>query len=291
MQLSTLSQAAYDFERIERAIRFLNENFRQQPTLAQVAQSANMSEYHFQRVFKRWVGISPKRFLQYLTKEHAKTLLAASRDLLDVTYRTGLSSPGRLHDLFVSCEAMTPGEYKKRSEGLHIAYGFHPSPFGLCLLGMTSRGICWLSFVSHLERQEALAELFAEWPRATFRENSESTAAIAVKIFQPGPTDTPPHLDLHIMGTNFQIKVWEALLEIPPGFVMTYEDVARKISRPSAARAVGTAVGRNRISYLIPCHRVLRKMGTLGGYRWGLDKKQALLAWETARFREELAEA
>jgi AraC family transcriptional regulator, regulatory protein of adaptative response / methylated-DNA-[protein]-cysteine methyltransferase len=277
---SKLSQAAEDFERVERAIEFLEDNFRCQPELAEVAASAGLSEYHFQRLFARWVGISPKRFLQFLTKEYAKELLAESRDLLQVADESGLSGPGRLHDLFVTCEAVTPGQFKNRGAGLLIRYGFHPTPFGECALLSTERGICGLTFVRE-ERSRTIARLRKGWEEATFVEDERVTGSLASRIFGAGSDGRPLHL--YVRGTNFQIKVWEALLKIPSGAVVTYEDVADSIGLPGGSRAVGNAVGSNPIPYLIPCHRVIRATGEFGNYGEGPLRKMAMLGWEAAR--------
>ncbi|MBN2549159.1 MAG: bifunctional helix-turn-helix domain-containing protein/methylated-DNA--[protein]-cysteine S-methyltransferase [Anaerolineales bacterium] len=276
-------QLSNDYRLVEKALVYLENHYLEQPSLEDVAASAGLSEYHFQRLFAHWVGISPKRFLQFLTKEHAKAMLEGSANLLDVAYQSGLSGPGRLHDLFVTCEAVTPGEYKSRGEGLTIAYGFHPSPFGECLLAATERGICGLSFVSEGDRQPALAKLKMRWRKAELVEDMVQTAALISLVF-PVLRDLPGvPLRILLNGTNFQIKVWEALLHIPPGKVVAYEDIAVHLGMPRAARAVSRAVADNPIAVIIPCHRVIRKMGLLGGYRWGLARKRALLGWEMAR--------
>ncbi len=272
-----------DYERIEQALLYLEKNYHEQPTLEEVAASIGLSEYHFQRLFTRWVGISPKRFLQFLTKEHAKELLEKSTDLLDVAYQTGLSGPGRLHDLFVSCEAVTPGEYKNRGEGLTIRYGFHATPFGECLLALTERGICGLSFTLAGNRQPALEALRGRWSMAKLLEDPSATASLVNRIFPLARQPETAPLSLFLNGTNFQIKVWEALLQVPPGALVTYEEIARRLGMPRAARAVGQAVADNPIAVIIPCHRVIRKMGELGNYRWGPARKKALLGWEMAR--------
>ncbi len=275
-------QAAEDYARIEQAIRYLETHFREQPELRQVAESAGLSEYHFQRLFTRWAGISPKRFLQYLTREYAKGLLRQHADLLSTSYESGLSGPGRLHDLFVVTEAVTPGEYKDRGEGLEIRFGFHPTPFGECLLGQTGRGICHLGFVQAGGREQAMARLRADWPGAALREAPQATRACVQQIFYP-PSGRWEALPLFLRGTNFQIKVWEALLSIPSGSVVTYENVAAAVGLPAAARAVGQALGRNPLAVIIPCHRVIRKDGEIGSYRYGSARKKALLGWEFAR--------
>jgi AraC family transcriptional regulator of adaptative response/methylated-DNA-[protein]-cysteine methyltransferase len=289
---ATLSE---DYDRIERAILFLEANYQAQPSLSEVAASVHLSEYHFQRVFTRWVGISPKRFLQFLTKEHAKQLLAHSENVLDATYETGLSSPGRLHDLFVATEAVTPGEFKSQGEGMLINYGFHPTPFGACLLALTDRGISDFIFVERGDDEGAFALLKSRWLRADLRQDERQTQPIVRRIFsalarsEAVPLSGPPAvpLSLFLCGTNFQIKVWEALLRIPPGAVVTYEDIAIHLGMHGAARAIGNAVASNPIPVIIPCHRVIRKVGDFGGYRYGTARKKALLGWEQARVLEE----
>jgi AraC family transcriptional regulator of adaptative response/methylated-DNA-[protein]-cysteine methyltransferase len=271
-----------DYERIERAIRYLEENYQDQPSLKALARGADLSEFHFQRLFRRWAGISPKRFLQYLTAGHAVRALRESRTNLEAAYDSGLSGGGRLHDLFINLHAVTPGELKRAGAGLTIHYGFHPSPFGECLIGMTTRGVCHLGFLRPADRRAALAELAAEWPRAQFVEAPRITAPLARQLFAR-INGNSPGIDLHVRGTNFQIKVWEALLRIPPGGVVSYEYLARHIRAPRAVRAVANAVAHNPVACLIPCHRVIRKSGALGGYRWGETRKKALLAWEAAR--------
>jgi len=281
---SDYSQATLDYQRIEKAIDFLEENFERQPTLSEIARSVHLSEYHFQRLFRRWVGISPKRFLQFLTKEYAKELLQRSRNLLDVTYETGLSSPGRLHDLFVNCEAVTPGEFKRKGEGMRLKYGFHPTPFGECLLAMTDRGICWLAFVKSEGRQAELEALRKKWPNAETEENIQATKRVVQEIFGLVTNGRPvSQFHLHLHGTNFQLKVWEALLRIPAGNAVAYEEIAEHIGKPKAVRAVANAVANNPVAFLIPCHRVIRKLGEFGGYRGGIARKKAILGWEGAR--------
>jgi AraC family transcriptional regulator of adaptative response/methylated-DNA-[protein]-cysteine methyltransferase len=272
-----------DYSRIEKAILFLEQNFQDQPSLGEIARSVNLSEFHFQRLFRRWAGISPKRFLEFLTVEYAKELLAESRSVLDATYETGLSSPGRLHDLFTHVEAVTPGEFKSRGTGLNIDYGFHWSPFGICLLAVTDRGICALSFLLHADQEEAVRDLKRQWAGARFEENSERTAPLVDQVFPPTGPKGSRALSLFLRGTNFQIKVWQALLRIPEGSVVSYEDLALHLGKPGAARAVGSAVGQNPIAFLIPCHRVIRKMGVTGNYGGGPARKKAMLAWEAAR--------
>jgi AraC family transcriptional regulator of adaptative response/methylated-DNA-[protein]-cysteine methyltransferase len=275
-------QMSEDYRRVEQAIRYIESHYRRQPDLDEVASSVGLSEYHFQRLFTRWVGISPKRFLQYLTKEGAKQLLEASESLLDVTFEVGLSSPSRLHDLFVTCDAVTPGEYKNRGLGLKIAYGVHPSPFGDCLLAVTERGICYLGFVDDGNLSIELAELHRRWSLATIHEDTAMTRPLVGQIFNPIERQASFPLRLYMNGTNFQIKVWEALLQVPLGRVVTYQDLAIRIGAPTAARAVGNAVAKNPVPVIIPCHRVIRKEGEFGNYRYGTARKMALLGWEAA---------
>ena len=277
-----LQQAASDYATIADAIRFIESHQRSQPTLAEVAASVNLSEYHFQRLFTRWVGISPKRFLQFLTKENAKRLLTES-SLLDAAYQSGLSSAGRLHDLLVQTEAVTPGEIRQRGAGLKIRYGTHASPFGACFIAATERGICRLSF----DAEKALQQLQADYKNATLMQDSAHTQTLIERIFSPPKNGTPLTLDLR--GTNFQIQVWEALLRIPAGQLVTYQSIASAIGNPKANRAVGTAVGKNPIPLLIPCHRVIRATGEFGKYAFGSERKKAMLAWEIPQTSSERA--
>nr|NJM02594.1 methylated-DNA--[protein]-cysteine S-methyltransferase [Desulfobacula sp.] len=276
-------QWSRDYEVVEKAIGFIEGNYGARPSLARIAESVNLSEFHFQRLFSRWVGISPKRFLQYLTKEYAKKLLDESRNLLDATYDAGLSSPGRLHDLFIQCEAVTPGEYKSKGQGLEIVYGVSPSPFGDCMIARTPRGICALKFVRGHSMAELDGFLRLQWPRASLKQDDTAIKRLAGLVFPFDGQWASAPLHLYVRGTNFQIKVWEALTKIPLGSTVTYEDIARHIGLPKAARAVGTAVGKNPIPFLIPCHRVIRKMGEFGNYGEGPDRKKALIGWEAAK--------
>ncbi len=285
--MTNYEQLSEDYQRVEQAIAFLEANFRSQPSLKDVADSVGLSEFHFQRTFTRWVGISPKRFLQYLTKEYAKNLLERSENLLDVTYEAGLSSPGRLHDLFVTTEAVTPGEFKNQGEGLEITYGFQASPFGECLLALTDRGICSLAFVEKGDRQQAYDSLQKQWKKAGLNEDPNATRPLIAAIFEREPAQSRQPLSLYLNGTNFQIKVWEALLRIPPGAVVSYEDIAIRIGMPRAVRAVGHAVGQNPIPLIIPCHRVIHKAGDFGYYHYGSARKKAMLGWEFTRYNQE----
>ncbi len=277
-----LKQLSEDYLRIEQAILYLENHYKDQPGLEEVAANIGLSEYHFQRLFTRWAGVSPKRFLQFLTKEGAKDLLNRSENLLDTTHQVGLSSLGRLHDLFVSTEAVTPGEYKSRGAGVTIRYGLHASPFGKCLIAVTERGICHLGFVQTSEG-DAIDLLVAEWKQARMIEDYKSTASLVEPIFDLRDSGRGKPLNVHLRGTNFQLKVWEALLQVQAGAVTTYEGIASSIGKPGATRAVGTAVGHNPIAVLIPCHRVIRKVGEFGNYRYGALRKKALLAREFAQ--------
>ena len=267
---------------IAAAIRHLVENWQDQPALDKLSEVAGMSPFHFQRLFTQWAGISPKRFLQFLTLDNAKRLLAENNSVLDVALDVGLSGPSRLHDLFVACEAMTPGEYKALGGGLTIRWGLHATPFGPSLVATTERGVCWLSFAEEEDGRDALAEMAAAWPAARLVGDADATRPVAARAFRWDGKDREP-LRLLMKGTNFQIKVWEALLRIPAGAVVSYEDVARAIGQPTAMRAVGAAVGRNPVCVLIPCHRVIQKSGIIHNYRYGVPRKRALLAWEQGR--------
>jgi AraC family transcriptional regulator, regulatory protein of adaptative response / methylated-DNA-[protein]-cysteine methyltransferase len=277
--MESIPERSQDYRLIEQAIRFIESNARRQPELDEIAAAVGLSEFHFQRTFTRWAGISPKRFLQFLTRENAKELLARSENLLDTTHQVGLSSLGRLHDLFVTTEAVTPGEYKSRGAGLTIRYGVHASPFGPCLVAVTDRGICHLGFVQASEG-DAIDNLVADWSQAKMIEDYRATIPLIEPIFDLSQRGKES-LRVHLRGTNFQIKVWEALLKVPVGTATTYEQIAKRVGKPSALRAVGTAVGHNPIAVLIPCHRVLRKDGDFGNYRYGTARKKALLGWET----------
>lgn len=291
-----LTQSAQDYALVADAIRYIESHRREQPELAQIAGHIGLSEFHFQRLFSRWAGVSPKRFLQALTLQEARAALTHADSVLDAAYAAGLSGPGRLHDLFVQCQAATPGEVKSGGAGLTIAYGVEPTPFGDALIGVTERGICALSFVGGSSvggtfaggsgtsdgAGAALEDLRRRWPAARLTPDAARTGHLAAQIFggeQPGRQP----LHLYIKGTNFQMQVWHALLRIPPGQVTTYGDLAQAIGKPGAARAVGGAVGSNAIAWLIPCHRVIRSSGAVEGYRWGSERKRAMLGWEAAR--------
>lgn len=274
---------AADYARIARVIDFIRAEAkeRRQPSLREIAGAAHASEFHLQRLFSRWAGLSPKRFLQLLTLENAKERLARSADLLSATFDAGLSSPGRLHDLFVHVEAVTPGEFKTGGAGLRIRHGFHPTPFGECLVGATQRGVCFLEFRGEEPRRGLLARLARSWPGARLEEAPEETGELVRRIFSR-EAGAGASLSLLVKGTNFQTAVWRALLRVPPGHVVSYARLAEWIGAPGAARAIGAAVGANPVAWLIPCHRVLRGDGSLGGYHWGETRKAAALAWEQA---------
>jgi AraC family transcriptional regulator of adaptative response/methylated-DNA-[protein]-cysteine methyltransferase len=276
-----------DYERIARAIRFIERNLTNQPGLPELAAELGLSRFHLQKLFLRWAGVTPKRFLQFLTVEYAKHLLAQSHSVLDVSLETGLSSPARLHDHFTTLEAVTPGDYKRQGEGLDIDYGVHPSPFGPMFLATSQRGIVRLAFLT--DAADTTAERYAlqsVWSRARLTADQAATATIAGRVFDRSDQADAP-LPVLVKGSNFQIQVWKALLQIPAGSLCSYEQLARAIARPAACRAVGQALAVNSVGYLIPCHRVIRSLGTVGGYRWGATRKQVLLAWEAAQIQGE----
>lgn len=281
--MPSLEQLCKDYERVEKAIDFIEARAGKQPSLSDIAAAAGISEFHFQRLFSRWVGISPKRFLQFLTHAHARKLIERSDSLLEAAYGSGLSGPGRLHDLFVTCEAVTPGQVRKKGKGLAISWGVHPTPFGRSLIAASHRGMVSLHFLPPRTEQAALLEIEKKWPEAQIRKRPRETARLAETVFSFSGAETPAPVHLHVRGTNFQIRVWEALLKIPLGKAVTYEDIAWHIGMPAAARAVGNAVGANPIPFLIPCHRVIRKTGVFGNYGSGPARKKAMLGWESAQ--------
>jgi len=276
--VGSMENDPYHYALIKRAIDYIDANADQQPSLKMVAGATGLSEAHFQRTFRAWAGVSPKKYLQYLTINQARTMLATRHTVLDTALTTGLSGPSRLHDLFIKWEAMTPGEYALRGEGLTISYGWFDSPFGDMLALATERGICALAFASETGRDAAELDLFSRWPKASFRND-----ASAMRPWVEAALTAKGEAKLLLSGSPLQLKVWEALLRIPSGYVTTYSDIAQNIGNPKAVRAVGTAVGRNPVCWLIPCHRALRKSGALGGYHWGLPVKRALLARESAQ--------
>ena len=277
----TTEQHHLNYQRIEQAIQYLQQNFQRQPELDEVAEKVHLSPFHFQRVFTEWAGISPKRFLQYLTTDYLKERLQISRNIEEAAGDAGLSSQSRVYDLFTTLEAVTPAEYRSHGSGIRIEYGFHQTPFGQCLIGITERGICWLSFlVSDQDSRTAVDEMKTCWYNSVFHQDAELTTNVVQRIFT---TPGKEKLHLFVKGTNFQVKVWEALLRIPSGALTTYQDIAQRISNPRALQAVGSAVGSNSIAYLIPCHRVIRKDGILGEYRWSPARKKSIIGWEMAR--------
>lgn len=282
-----LPSPADDYSRVSAAIRYLTENWREQPGLDEIGAQVGLSPSHFQRLFKRWAGISPKEFLQAITLDHARAMLrddAAS--LLDTAYEVGMSGPGRLHDLFIDHEAMTPGEYKRRGAGLVITYGFHDSPFGRALVMTTPRGVAGIAFADAEDQEpQVLADMSRRWPEADFTPAPDVTAGAARRIFEPARWRAEDPLKLVLIGTDFEVRVWQALLRLPLGRATTYSQIAGEVCTPRAARAVGSAVGRNPLAFVVPCHRVLRKDGGLGGYHWGVTRKQAIIGWEAAQLR------
>jgi AraC family transcriptional regulator of adaptative response/methylated-DNA-[protein]-cysteine methyltransferase len=275
-----------DYAKVEQAIRFIDARVREQPNLAEVADEVGLSEFHFQRLFQRWAGVSPKRFLQFLTIEEAKRMLAESRSLLETSHAVGLSGPGRLHDLFLNLELMTPGEYKAQAEGLRIHWGVEDTPFGPALFAALDRGLCGLSFLLDDEPEVALAELRDRWPGARFVTSPARVRGYAETLNARTQGRLGEPLSLVLKGTPFQLRTWEALLRVPAGQAITYQDLARITDAPRASRAsraVGSAIGRNPIAWLIPCHRVIQSTGAIGQYHWGAPRKQAMLAFERAR--------
>ena len=275
-----------DYQRIEAALTFAGAHFQDQPSLEQLAAQAHWSPFHFQRKFQEWAGVSPKKFLQYLSLGHAKRLLRQQASVAEAAYETGLSGTGRLHDLFITLEAMTPGEYRQGGAALAIAYSFGESPFGPYLVASTAKGICKLAFVENAET--ALTELRLEWPQAALQAADAAAHAQVTRFFAREFT-AADRLHLHLKGTSFQLKIWESLLRIPEGGLRTYAQVAGAAGSGAAVRAAGTAIGANPVGYLIPCHRVIRQSGELGQYRWGTGRKAALLGWEAARMEPQAA--
>jgi AraC family transcriptional regulator of adaptative response/methylated-DNA-[protein]-cysteine methyltransferase len=272
-----------DYQRIATAIRFIKESSFRQPSLNEVAEHLGLSPYHFQRLFHRFAGVSPKRFLQHLTTEHAKRLLKQSIPILETSFDVGLSSPGRLHDLLVSVEAVTPGQYRSGGKDLCIRYGIQTTPLGNCFIATTKRGICRLEFIDEMEEDKSATRLAEYWPNAHLIEDKKSIAKVIRQIFYCQKEQAEKPLTLLLQGTNFQLKVWQALLKIPEGTLISYGDLAQRIGHPKASRAIGTAIGNNPIGYLIPCHRVLRADGEIGGYRWGVERKLAILGRELGK--------
>lgn len=278
--IDTISTPTADYLLVKRILAYLTENWREQPSLDEISRMSGVSAHHMQRVFTRWAGLSPKAFLQAITIDHARELLRESASILDTSYEVGLSGPGRLHDLFVTHEAMTPGAYKAKGRGVSIRYGFHDCPFGRALVMATDIGLCGLAFADPGEEEVAFADMASRWPEADYVVDEASTVNYARTIFEPDNWSPDRPVRVVFLGSDFEIRVWETLLRIPMGKASTYSAIAAKLGRPNAARAVGSAVGRNPLSFVVPCHRVLGKSGGLCGYHWGLTRKRAILGWE-----------
>jgi AraC family transcriptional regulator, regulatory protein of adaptative response / methylated-DNA-[protein]-cysteine methyltransferase len=278
-----LTLAADDYAVVRRSIAYISEHWRQQPDIALIATAVGLTSSELHHLFRRWAGLTPKAFLQAITLKKARSLLRDSASVLDATYEVGLSGPGRLHDLFVTHEAMSPGEFKSGGRGLTLHYGFHASPFGSALVMLTKRGLAGLAFADPGEEASAVADMRSRWPCATYVESEPATAGIARRIFDPSWWCADRPLRIVMIGTDFELRVWETLLKIPMGQATSYSELAKKVARPAAARAVGAAVGRNPISFVVPCHRVVGKTGDLCGYHWGLTRKRAMLGWEAGR--------
>jgi AraC family transcriptional regulator of adaptative response/methylated-DNA-[protein]-cysteine methyltransferase len=284
-RFSPLETAAEDYEIVRRAIAYVSERFRDQPETEAIARAVGSNPRALTELFRRWCGLTPKEFLQAVTLDHARKVLRETPSVLEATYELGLSGPGRLHDLFVVHEAMSPGEWKTGGAGLLIAYGLHPSPFGTALVFASERGLCGLAFADRGEEAAALADMRARWPNARLVEDRARTLPYARRVFDPALWREDEPLRVVLIGTDFEIRVWDTLLSIPFGATATYANVAQRIGRPKAARAVGAAVGKNPVSFVVPCHRVMGSSGALTGYHWGLTRKRAILGWEAARTR------
>jgi len=282
-ELTPLSAAADDYAVVRRAIAFISEHWRAQPEIDEIAAAVGTTTADLHHLFRRWAGLTPKAFLQAITLDNARRLLRSSASVLDAAYEVGLSGPGRLHDLFVTHEAMSPGEWKSGGEGLSVTYGFHPSPFGSALVMTTERGLAGLAFADPGEEDAALDDMRGRWTKARYGEDKERTGAIARRIFDPTLWRPERPLRVVLIGTDFEVRVWETLLGIPMGRATTYSDIAAKLGKPTAARAVGAAVGKNPVSFVVPCHRVMGKSGDLTGYHWGITRKRAMLGWEAGR--------
>ncbi len=281
--LPPLAAAAADYDLVRGAIAFISEHWRAQPEIEAIAEAAGVTTTELHHLFRRWAGLTPKAFLQALTLDHARALLRDSASVLDASYEVGLSGPGRLHDLFVTHEAMSPGEWKAGGAGLTISYGFHPSPFGSALTMATPRGLAGLAFADPGEEKAALADMRSRWPKARYVEQADITAPLARRIFDSSLWRPEQPLRIVLIGTDFEVRIWETLLRIPLGRAATYSDIAAKVGTPKAARAVGAAVGRNPLCFVVPCHRVIGKSGDITGYHWGITRKRAMLGWEAGR--------
>jgi AraC family transcriptional regulator of adaptative response/methylated-DNA-[protein]-cysteine methyltransferase len=281
--LTQLATAAADYDVVRRAIGHIRDHWREQPEIDAIAEAAGVTPTELHHLFRRWAGLTPKAFLQALTLDGARQLLRDSASVLDATYEVGLSGPGRLHDLFVTHEAMSPGEWKAGGQGTTIRFGFHPSPFGRALVMATERGLAGLAFADAGEEASALADMKRRWPRANFIADDARTAPIAMRIFDPSQWQQDRPLRVVLIGTDWEVRVWEALLKIPMGSVATYSGIAGKVCTPNAARAIGAAVGKNPVAFVVPCHRVIGKAGALTGYHWGITRKHAMLGWEAGQ--------
>jgi AraC family transcriptional regulator of adaptative response/methylated-DNA-[protein]-cysteine methyltransferase len=275
--------ALRDYDSVRRAIAFISEHWRAQPTIESMADAAAVTPDELHQLFRRWAGLTPKAFMQALTLDHAKGLLRDSASVLDAALDSGLSGPGRLHDLFVTHEAMSPGEWKNGGAGMTLRFGFHPSPFGTAIVIASGRGLAGLAFADPGEEQAALADMQRRWPRATYVEDHAATASLAQRIFDTKLWRADQPLRVILIGTDFEVRVWETLLKIPMGHAVSYSDIAAKIKSPKASRAVGAAVGKNPVSFVVPCHRALGKSGALTGYHWGVTRKQAMIGWEAGQ--------
>ncbi len=281
--LAELTAASADYAIVRRAISFISEHWREQPSIDQIAEAGGVSVGELHLLFRRWAGLTPKAFLQALTLDHARKMLRDSASVLDTSYEVGLSGPGRLHDLFVTHDSMSPGEWKAAGEGLTMRYGFHPSPFGRALVIATDRGLAGLAFCDPGEEEAALSDMTRRWPKARYVEDQAFTAPLAARVFDPKLWRPDRPLRIVLIGTDFEVRVWEALLQIPMGRASCYSAIAAKLGRPTAARAVGAAVGKNPVCFVVPCHRVIGRSGDLTGYHWGLTRKRAMLGWEAGR--------
>jgi AraC family transcriptional regulator of adaptative response/methylated-DNA-[protein]-cysteine methyltransferase len=281
--LTTLKHAAQDYNIVRRGIAHIRTNWREQPEIEAIAEAAGVTPTELHHLFRRWAGLTPKAFLQALTLDTARKLLRDSASVLDAAYEVGLSGPGRLHDLFVTHEAMSPGEWKAGGEGLTISYGLHPSPFGTAIVMATPRGLCGLALADSGKERSALTDMQSRWPKARYVEDAALTAPLAQRIFDPAAWRADRPLRVVMIGTDFEIRVWETLLKIPMGRYSTYSDIAASVGSPKGARAVGAAVGKNPVCFVIPCHRVIGKSGDITGYHWGLTRKRAILGWEAGK--------
>ena len=279
-EFAPLSTAAADYDIVRRAIAHIRGNWRAQPEIDVIANAAGVSATDLHHLFRRWCGLTPKAFLQALTLNHARELLRSSASVLDTAYEVGLSGPGRLHDLFVTHEAMSPGEWKAGGDGLTIIYGFHPCPFGMALVMTTPRGLAGLALADAGKERAALRDMKSRWPKAKYVEDFAATAPTARRIFDAALWRKDQPLRVVLIGTDFEVRVWETLLRIPMGRATTYSDIAGKLGKPKASRAVGAAVGKNPVAFVVPCHRVIGKSGELTGYHWGITRKRAMLGWE-----------